>query len=165
MWWRNREPVSLPVSQGLTPGQGRRRWADLVVTDPSNRSQCASSAGRSSELDTDMTIAPTGATMSGRTATAPESGETTGSVRAFLEIEPGLWWLGWREGRLIVEVTRVESYVDSAGVVWAVVEGWRHLTGRGRCWSRDLVHPAALPPELLASPDAHCSARPRGDSA
>lgn len=70
-------------------------------------------------------------------------------VRAVVEIEPDRWWLGWLDGPLVVDVTRVDSYVDSAGVAWAVVEGWRQLGHGGRRWSRDLVHPAALPPELL----------------
>lgn len=70
-------------------------------------------------------------------------------VLTMVEVEPDRWWLGWQQGPLIVEVTRVDSYVDSAGAVWAVVEGWRHLTHGVRRWSRDLVHPAALPPELL----------------
>jgi hypothetical protein len=72
----------------------------------------------------------------------------SGDVRVVLEIEPEHWWLGRLDGRLVVEVTRVESYVDAAGVRWAVVEGWRHLAHGGRRWTRDLVRPAALPPEL-----------------
>lgn len=48
-------------------------------------------------------------------------------VLTIVEVEPDRWWLGWLDGPLIIEVTRVDSYVDSAGVAWAVVEGWRHL--------------------------------------
>ena len=69
-------------------------------------------------------------------------------VRVVVDVDPGRWWLGWRDGRLVVDVTRVESYVDTGGVRWAVVEGWRHLAHGGRRWTRDLVHPAALPAEL-----------------
>lgn len=72
-----------------------------------------------------------------------------GRVLTRVTVEPDRWWLGWLDGPLVVEVTRVDSYVDSAGDVWAVVEGWRRLAGGVRRWSRDLVHPAALPPELL----------------
>lgn len=172
--WRTTRPV--PAASRRTGGRGliadsdallvgHQRWADLVADDLGELALAGVRTRGGSELDAPEDAAPAGGAKSGRPLARPVSGARTGSVRALLEIEPGLWWLGWREGRLVVEVTRVESYVDSAGVVWAVVEGWRRLTGGGRCWSRDLVRPAALPPELLASPDAHCSARPRGESA
>lgn len=68
-----------------------------------------------------------------------------------LEIEPDRWWRGWRDGRLVVAVVRVEAYVERDGsVAWAVVEGWRVFVGGGRGWTRDLVRVEALPAELLA---------------
>ena len=72
----------------------------------------------------------------------------TTRVRVVVNVDPGRWWLGWRDGRLVVEATRIESYMDTDGVRWAVVEGWRHLAHGGRRWTRDLVDPAALPAEL-----------------
>lgn len=72
------------------------------------------------------------------------------AVGLVLEVAPQSWWLGWLDGPLVVEVSRVESYTDTAGALWAVVEGWRRLPDGGRRWSRDLVAAAAVPAELLA---------------
>lgn len=63
-----------------------------------------------------------------------------------LEIEPDQWWAGRVEGRLVIDVTRVEPAADEDGTVtWAVVEGWRVLPGGGRVRARELVRAAALP--------------------
>lgn len=70
------------------------------------------------------------------------------AVGPVLEVAPQSWWLGWLDGPLVIEVRRIESYIDRAGLRWAVVEGWRRLPNGGRRWSRDLVRAAALPVQL-----------------
>jgi hypothetical protein len=70
-----------------------------------------------------------------------------------LVIEADQWWRGRIDGRLVVDVTRVEPEVDEDGsITWAVVEGWRVLPDGGRSRTRELVRASALPPMLL--PDA-----------
>lgn len=75
---------------------------------------------------------------------------SSGAQSVVLEIEPESWWLGWLEGKLIVEAIRIESYIDEHGGTWAVVEGWRLLPGGGRRWTRDLVRATAVPFHLMA---------------
>lgn len=84
------------------------------------------------------------------------------AVGPVLEVAPQSWWLGWLDGPLVVEVSRVESYTDTAGALWAVVEGWRRLPDGGRRWSRDLVAAAAVPAELLAQAVAGTGRAARG---
>lgn len=88
--------------------------------------------------------------------------QVAGSV---LEVAPHQWWLGWLDGPLVVEVRRIESYVDKAGLMWAVVEGWRRLPNGGRRWSRDLVNLAALPAKLRTDAFSRPASVARGTAA
>lgn len=82
----------------------------------------------------------------------PLSNPTARRVR--LEVAPHQWWNGRTEGRLVIEVVRVEPRASADGAVrWVVVEGWRLLPGGGRRRARDLVRATALPPELLPGRD------------